>query len=162
MREGRTVRRGSIGSRLVPALETTVLPRPPYSLALSARLRSDATRTFREGVLTMALEAGGPALARVYQRPDGSLAVHVEGSDPDAALELVRFVLAAEEDHRHFLRRFERDPLLAEPLRRLRYGAGADEGSAQAVRSAASSNPSHSHRRTTSSAHRCAACCHSL
>ena len=120
MRAGRAVRRRAIGSRPVPVLETTVIPRPPYSLALSARLRSDTTRAFREGVLTMALEAGGPALARVYQRPDGSLAVHVEGSAPEAALELVRFVLAAEEDHRPFLDRFARDPLLAEPVRRLR------------------------------------------
>jgi 3-methyladenine DNA glycosylase/8-oxoguanine DNA glycosylase len=104
----------------VPVLETTVVPRPPYWLALSARLRSDPTRVFRDGVLTMALDVGGPALARVYQRPDSSLAVRIEGSDPDAAVELVHFVLAADDDHGPFLRRFERDPLLAEPLRRLR------------------------------------------
>lgn len=36
------------------ALETTIVPRPPYSLALSARLKSDATRTFRDGLFTMA------------------------------------------------------------------------------------------------------------
>jgi 3-methyladenine DNA glycosylase/8-oxoguanine DNA glycosylase len=118
--DGRSDRRRAIGSRLVPVLKTTIVPQPPYSLALSARLRSDATRVFREGVLTMALEAVGPTLARVYQRPDGSLAAHVEGSDPDAALELVRFVLAADDDHSTFLRLFERDPLLAEPVRRLR------------------------------------------
>ena len=101
-------------------LETTTVPRPPYSLALSARLKSDATRVFRDGVLTMAFEADGPALARVYQRPDGSLAVRVEGDAPEVALERLRFVLAADDDHTQFLRRFEGDPLLAQPLRRLR------------------------------------------
>ena len=50
------------------AFETALRPRPPYSLALSARMKSDATRYFRDGVLTIAVEAGGaPALARVRQ-----------------------------------------------------------------------------------------------
>jgi hypothetical protein len=31
-------------------LEDTLAPRPPYSLALSTRMRSDATRRFRDGV----------------------------------------------------------------------------------------------------------------
>jgi 3-methyladenine DNA glycosylase/8-oxoguanine DNA glycosylase len=107
-------------SRHVAVLETTIRPRPPYSLALSARLRSDATRAFRDGLLTMAFEADGPALARVRQRPDGSLAVRLEAGAPGPALERLRFVLAADDDHTTFLRRFERDPLLAEPVRRLR------------------------------------------
>ena len=103
------------------ALETTVLPRPPYSLALSARLRSDPTRRFRDGVLTLALEAGGePALARVRQRPDGSLAVVVEGNAPEEALERVRFVLAADADHGPFLRRFADDRLVGRAARSLR------------------------------------------
>ena len=103
------------------ALETTVLPRPPYSLALSARLRSDPTRRFRDGVLTLALEAGGqPALARVRQRPDGSLAVAVEGNAPEEALERVRFVLAADADHGPFLRRFADDRLVGRAARSLR------------------------------------------
>jgi hypothetical protein len=38
-------------------LETTIVPRPPYSLAMSAG-KSDATRHFRDGVLTLALDAG--------------------------------------------------------------------------------------------------------
>ena len=103
------------------AFETTLHPRPPYSLALSARMKSDATRFLRDGVLTVALEAGGaPALARVRQRPDGSLAVAVETEQPDAALDKLRFVLAAEDDHAPFLHRFVDDPLLAGALRRLR------------------------------------------
>jgi hypothetical protein len=53
-------------------LETTIAPVQPYSLALSARMKSDATRFLRDGVLTVAYEAGdAPALARVSQRPDG-------------------------------------------------------------------------------------------
>jgi 3-methyladenine DNA glycosylase/8-oxoguanine DNA glycosylase len=103
------------------AFETALLPRPPYSLALSARMKSDATRYFRDGVLTIALEAGGaPALARVHQRPDGALALAVEGAQPDAAVETLRFVLAADDDHEPFLRRFANDPLLAGAVRRLR------------------------------------------
>ncbi|MGH3023894.1 MAG: DNA-3-methyladenine glycosylase family protein [Gaiellaceae bacterium] len=101
--------------------EDTVVPRPPYSLAVSARMKSDATRYFRDGVLTMALEAGGsPALARVRQRNDGSLAIAIEGARPAEALEQVRFVLAADEDHSAFLSRFADDPLLGPALRRLR------------------------------------------
>jgi DNA-3-methyladenine glycosylase II len=102
-------------------LEATVVPRPPFSLALSARMKSDATRHFRDGVLSMALEAEGrPAVARVRQRPDGSLAAEIDGERPEAALERLRFVLAADDDHSEFVRRFAHDPLLAEPIRRLR------------------------------------------
>jgi 3-methyladenine DNA glycosylase/8-oxoguanine DNA glycosylase len=101
--------------------EATVVPHPPYSLALSARLKSDATRYFRDGVLTVALEAERrPALARVRQRPDGTLAVSIEGERPAAALEQLRFVLAADDDHTPFLQRFAHDPLLGEAVRRLR------------------------------------------
>src|ERR671914_1912388 len=96
-------------------------PRPPYSLTLSARMKSDATRYLRDGVLTVALEAGGaPALARVRQRPDGSLALAVESPDPEASVEKLRFVLAADDDHEPFLRRFADDPLLGGAVRRLR------------------------------------------
>ena len=102
------------------ALETTVVPKPPYSLALSARMKSDATRVFRDGVLTMAFEVDeAPALARVHQRGDGSLAVRVEGTHLGGALQKVRFVLAADDDHSLFLRRFERDPLLGPATRGL-------------------------------------------
>ena len=102
-------------------LETTIVPRRPYSLALSARLRSDMTRRFRDGVLTVAFEAAGsPALARVRQRPDGSLAVAVDAAEPREALERLRFVLAADADHTPFLRRFVDDPLIGRAVRSLR------------------------------------------
>jgi 3-methyladenine DNA glycosylase/8-oxoguanine DNA glycosylase len=102
-------------------LETTIAPRPPYSLALSARMRSDTTRRLRDGVLTVALEAGDhAALARVHQRPDGTLAVRIEGERPEAALTKLRFVLAVDDDHEPFLRRFVDDPLIGRAVRRLR------------------------------------------
>jgi 3-methyladenine DNA glycosylase/8-oxoguanine DNA glycosylase len=83
-------------------------------------MKSDATRVFRDGVLTMAFEVDeAPALARVRQRPDGSLAVRIEGARLAGALERVRFVLAADDDHAPFLRRFERDPLLGRTAREL-------------------------------------------
>jgi 3-methyladenine DNA glycosylase/8-oxoguanine DNA glycosylase len=102
-------------------LETTIAPRPPYSLALSARLASDATRRFRDGVLTVAFATeGSPALARVRQRPDGSLAVALESAEPDEALDRLRFVLAADDDHGPFLHRFADDRLVGRAVRSLR------------------------------------------
>jgi 3-methyladenine DNA glycosylase/8-oxoguanine DNA glycosylase len=102
-------------------LETTIVPRAPYSLALSARLRSDTTRRFRDGVLTVAFEAAGrPVLARVRQRPDGSLAVAIESEEPAEALDRLRFVLAADADHTPFLSRFLDDPLIGSAVRSLR------------------------------------------
>ena len=103
------------------ALETTLRPCSPYSLALTARAAGDATRTFRDGILTLVFEAGGaPALAHVRQRPDGTLAVRLESSGADEALERLRFVLACDEDLEPFYRLFAADRLLGEPLRRLR------------------------------------------
>jgi 3-methyladenine DNA glycosylase/8-oxoguanine DNA glycosylase len=102
------------------AHETTIVPRPPYSLALSARMRSDATRFFRDGLLTIAYEVEGTAvLARVRQRPDASLAVAIQGSASRPALEKLRFILAADDDHAPFLERFERDPLVGSATREL-------------------------------------------
>ena len=103
------------------ALEATLVPRPPYSLADSARKAQDATRVFRDDVLTLVFEAGGePALARVWQRRDSTLAVRIESRASEAALEHLRFILAADDDHTEFLRRFARDPLIGEATRRLR------------------------------------------
>lgn len=95
------------------ALETTLRPRGPYSLPLAARHARDRTRTFRDGLLTCVFEAGGaPALARVWQARDCSLRVRLESAEPEAALSVLRFVLALDDDHAEFLRRFGRDPLL--------------------------------------------------
>jgi 3-methyladenine DNA glycosylase/8-oxoguanine DNA glycosylase len=99
-------------------LETDLQPAPPYSLADSCRLGSDATRFFRDGVLTTALEAdGAPALAQVRQRREGSLAVRIEGERPEAALERLRFVLAVDDSHAEFVRRFRDDPQIGASVR---------------------------------------------
>jgi 3-methyladenine DNA glycosylase/8-oxoguanine DNA glycosylase len=58
-------------------------------------------------------------VSRVRQRPDGSLAVRLEGRRPASALEKLRFVLAADDDHRPFLERFRDDPVLGGPIRDL-------------------------------------------
>ena len=101
-------------------LETTIAPAQPYSLALSARMRSDATRFLRDGALTLVYEAGGaPALARVTQKPDGRLDLSIESAEPEEALLRLRFVLAADDDHTEFLRRFREDPLIGNAVRTL-------------------------------------------
>jgi len=101
-------------------LETTIAPVQPYSLALSARMRSDATRFFRDGILTLVYEAGGePALGRVAQKPNGQLDAWIESAEPDEALTKLRFVLAADDDHSEFRRRFGDDPLIGESVKRL-------------------------------------------
>jgi 3-methyladenine DNA glycosylase/8-oxoguanine DNA glycosylase len=100
--------------------ETTIAPVQPYSLALSARLRSDATRFLRDGVLTLAYDAGGsPTLARVSQRPDGLLNAWLDSGEPEEAVAKLRFVLAADEDHAEFRRRFRDDPLIGHSVQRL-------------------------------------------
>jgi AraC family transcriptional regulator of adaptative response / DNA-3-methyladenine glycosylase II len=100
------------------AVETTLVPRPPYSLAVSVRMRSDATRVFRDGLLTLVYEhEGEPALARVSQRPDGTLAARIEGRHAEAALDHLRFMLAVDDDYTAFARRFADDALLAGPIR---------------------------------------------
>jgi 3-methyladenine DNA glycosylase/8-oxoguanine DNA glycosylase len=102
------------------ALETTIVPRPPYSLALSARMKSDATRFLRDGVLTIAFQAEDePALARVRQNRDGTLAVSVDSRSPRVALGKLRFMLAADDDHSEFLERFAADRLLGRAVREL-------------------------------------------
>jgi DNA-3-methyladenine glycosylase II len=103
------------------ALETTLRPHGPYSLSLSARHANDRTRAFRDGLLTCVFEAeGAPALARVWQGRDGALRVRLETGAPEAALERLRFVLAVDDDHSEFLRRFRSDPLIGRATCRLR------------------------------------------
>jgi DNA-3-methyladenine glycosylase II len=101
------------------AVETTIVPRPPYSLAESARHRTDPTRRFGAGVLALAFELdGAPVSARVRQRGDGTLEARIDG--PAAALEPLRFMLAADEDHTPFLKAFRDDPLVGPVIRRRR------------------------------------------
>ena len=103
------------------AIETLLRPRGPYSLELSARHANDRTRLFRDGLLTCVFEAGGaPALALVWQDRDGSLRVRLEAGSPEAALDGLRFLLAVDDDHTEFLRRFGSDPFIGQATFRLR------------------------------------------
>ncbi len=97
-----------------PMVVADARPRGPYSLALSARLAGDATRTFRDGVLDAELPSGR-AVAR--QRPDGSLHLRATGEE---ALAEMRFCLAIDDDHTPFVLRFGNDPFLGRTIRMLR------------------------------------------
>jgi len=100
------------------SLELPVSPRGPYSLALSARLTSDATRTFRDGVFTALLDVDGrPELARAWQSPDGTVTLR---ADSRAAAERLRWILALDDDHSGFLRSVRDDPLLGRAALELR------------------------------------------
>jgi 3-methyladenine DNA glycosylase/8-oxoguanine DNA glycosylase len=99
-------------------LELAVRPRGPYSLALSARLASDATRTFREGLFTALLAVEGqPELARAWQAPDGTVTIRAESP---LAAERLRWILALDDDHSGFLRAVRDDPMLGRAARTLR------------------------------------------
>jgi 3-methyladenine DNA glycosylase/8-oxoguanine DNA glycosylase len=95
-----------------------VKPRGPFSLAFSARLSSDATRTFRDGVFTVLFDVdGAPQLARAWQTPDGVVSIRAES---EAGAERLRWMLALDDDHSEFLRRFRDDPFLGRAVVRLR------------------------------------------
>ncbi|MGN6429481.1 MAG: DNA-3-methyladenine glycosylase family protein [Gaiellaceae bacterium] len=99
-------------------IEVTLRPRGPYSLRLSTRLGSDATRIVRRGVLRAAYEIdGGLEIAEARQLPDGAVVVRAQG---EAAVERVRFTLGLDDDHSEFVARFSRDPFLGATIRRLR------------------------------------------
>jgi 3-methyladenine DNA glycosylase/8-oxoguanine DNA glycosylase len=98
--------------------DLAVAPRGPYSLALSARFAGDATRTFRDGLLTQALSVDGrPELARAWQSPDGTVSIR---SDSAAGAERLRWLLALDDDHSPFLVRVRADPMLGRASRELR------------------------------------------
>jgi 3-methyladenine DNA glycosylase/8-oxoguanine DNA glycosylase len=94
-------------------LALDVRPRGPYSLALTARFASDATRRFSGGRLVALL----PEPASAHQLPDGTMRLRAETEE---GLERLRFVLALDADHSELLRRFADDPLLGASLRRFR------------------------------------------
>ena len=99
-------------------LAVALEPRGPFSLALSARLAGDATRSFRDGVFEALVPVdGGSELVRAWQRPDGTVEARAA---TDAGVEQLRFVLALEDDHSEFLRQFAGDPLLRHAVRELR------------------------------------------
>jgi DNA-3-methyladenine glycosylase II len=88
-------------------------PSGPYSLALTARHAGDATRRFWDG----RFEALLPGRAEAWQLPDGRVRLRAENEETLARL---RFVLALDDDHAEFVRRFARDPLLGRAVLELR------------------------------------------
>jgi 3-methyladenine DNA glycosylase/8-oxoguanine DNA glycosylase len=96
-------------------ISAALRPRGPFSLRLSGRLSSDATRVLADGVMVAALAAGG--IGRAWQQPDGIVQVRAES---EAGIDELRFVLALDDDHSPFLERFASDPLLGAATRRLR------------------------------------------
>ena len=95
-------------------IERRLAPRGPYSLAFSARLSSDATRTFRDGVFTAALDG---EVVRAWQSPDGTITVRAQS---DAGIERLRWILALDHDHSEFLRAVRDDVFLGPASRALR------------------------------------------
>lgn len=93
-------------------LAARIRPAGPYSLALTARGASDATRLWRDGVLR-AVVCGEQATAEQF--PDGTMLLH--GSE--RAIERLRWMLALDDDHTEFLRRFKHDRLLRGPITHL-------------------------------------------
>ena len=95
-------------------IETRLAPRGPYSLASSARLSSDATRTFRDGVFSAVL---GGELVRARQSPDGTIDVR---ASTEEGVERLRWALALDDDHSDFLRAVKHDRMLGPASRALR------------------------------------------
>src|SRR5215471_19919180 len=91
-------------------------PRGPYSLRVSGRLASDATRVVTRGSYraTIAVDRRLESV-RAWQRTDGVVCVRAES---EAGVEHVRYALGLDHDHSEFLRRFATDPLLGESIRR--------------------------------------------
>jgi 3-methyladenine DNA glycosylase/8-oxoguanine DNA glycosylase len=100
------------------SVELAVTPRGPYSLALSARIAGDATRTFRDGTLTQALAInGGIEIAAARQSSNGTVTIRAESA---AGAERLRWILALDDDHSEFLVRARDDALLGRASRELR------------------------------------------
>ena len=99
---------------IVEVLEVELRPRGPYSLALTARLAYDATRSFLDGVLTCTLEE---EIVHAWQLPSGRVVVRAES---EAAVDRLRFILALDDDHSEFLQRFKDDPLLRDAIPQMR------------------------------------------
>jgi DNA-3-methyladenine glycosylase II len=97
-------------------VEADLRARGPFSLALSGRAAE--TRTYREGLFSALLSVDGRVERGIAaQRRDGSLRLR---ADTEAGLEQLRFVLALDDDHSEFLRRFANDPLVGRTTRHLR------------------------------------------
>jgi 3-methyladenine DNA glycosylase/8-oxoguanine DNA glycosylase len=96
-------------------ISAAVRPRGPYSLRATTRLGSDATRSVIDGVVVAALSGGGAG--RAWQQANGIVQLRAPN---EAGIDELRFVLALDDDHSEFLRRFARDPLIGAATRRVR------------------------------------------
>jgi DNA-3-methyladenine glycosylase II len=93
-------------------LERVVRPAGPFSLALSTKHSSDATRQLRDATLTTALRVGERVeVGTAHQTVDGRMVLRAESEE---GIERLRFILAVDADHSEFLKRFARDPLIGE------------------------------------------------
>jgi 3-methyladenine DNA glycosylase/8-oxoguanine DNA glycosylase len=99
------------------AVEADVRPRGPFSLRLSCRWGIPG-RTYRDGLFAVQLAVDGQVERGIAaQRSDGSLRLRAES---EAGFEQLRFVLALDDDHSEFLRRFADDPLVGRATKHLR------------------------------------------
>jgi 3-methyladenine DNA glycosylase/8-oxoguanine DNA glycosylase len=90
-----------------------VRPAGPYSLALTAQGATDATRQWRDGILRAVV---GDEIACAWQCPDGTVVLH---GPSEASVDVLRWMLAVDDDHSEFLRAFRRDKLLRGPIAHL-------------------------------------------
>jgi 3-methyladenine DNA glycosylase/8-oxoguanine DNA glycosylase len=99
-------------------IEASLRARGPYSLRLSTRLGSDATRVAAAGRLRSVHQIDGRLeIAETGQRSDGTLLVRAASEE---AIERLRFMLGIDDDHSEFLDRFAGDPFLGRTVRSLR------------------------------------------
>jgi 3-methyladenine DNA glycosylase/8-oxoguanine DNA glycosylase len=96
-------------------ISAAVRPRGPYSLRISTRHGSDATRSVIDGVLVAALASGGAG--RAWQQANGTVQLRAPSN---TGIDELRFMLALGDDHSEFLRRFARDPLIGRATRHVR------------------------------------------
>src|SRR4029079_19458261 len=96
-------------------ISAAVRPRGPYSLRATLRHGSDATRSVIDGVLVAGLACG--EAGRAWQQADGTVQLRAPS---ETGIDELRFVLALDDDHSEFLRRFSHDPLIGEAVRRER------------------------------------------
>ena len=87
-----------------------IRPAGPFSLALTARGASDATRVWRDGVLRAVV---GDAQAVAAQQRDGTVVLR---GPSEEAVDRLRWLLAVDDDHSEFLRRYKHDKLLRGPI----------------------------------------------
>ncbi len=100
------------------AVRAELTPLGPYSLRVSGRHHSDATRVVVDGTYRGTFR-NGDVLERVHavQRADGTIVV---AADSEAGVDHVRWVLGLDDDHSEFVQRFADDALLGDTLRQIR------------------------------------------